>query len=260
MQARLIAQIFSQEIARQGMILKGGLAMRAVFGSTRSTKDIDLDATPRLGLLAIQRIVRKAASAATADGMLTNLVVSEPKQTGTTARWKINGDLPGGGHMHLTVEVSHRGDADLEQAHALPYTPDPATGVRPGQPITVYRADAMALRKLEALMSEHRDAPRDVVDLAVLIEAGVVPNVERLAAWMDQHGPTEHHVARLWEKLDAMDWARFQAEVTPSLAPAIAARFTESHWEGMRLTVGQEVQKWLELAPIQRRLRAGAPS
>jgi hypothetical protein len=45
LQAKLLVELMSQAVHEE-LVLKGGLAMRAVPGSTRYTTDIDLDASP----------------------------------------------------------------------------------------------------------------------------------------------------------------------------------------------------------------------
>lgn len=72
------------------------MALRAVHGSVRLTKDIDLDADNTASKERIQGIVKRAIRQAISSGLIANSVVTEPKQTDTTLRWKIAGTQPGG--------------------------------------------------------------------------------------------------------------------------------------------------------------------
>ncbi len=59
LQARFLIELMSQAIHNE-LVLKGGLAMRAVLGSTRHTSDIDLDAVMPASVSRIQGIVRRS--------------------------------------------------------------------------------------------------------------------------------------------------------------------------------------------------------
>lgn len=95
LQAKLLLELMSQA-AHKDLVLKGGLAMRALVGSTRYTMDIDLDAAPEISLARIQGIVRRSIDRVLKQqGLLEDPRVTEPKQTETTLRWKVNGRAPG---------------------------------------------------------------------------------------------------------------------------------------------------------------------
>lgn len=108
LQTRILAAIFSDTVKHE-IVLKGGMAMRAALGSTRMTKDIDLGQSPDIPLTRLQSVMRGAIKKALSTNLLHDVVVSEPKQTDTVGRWKINGQTDGGSHVQLTVEVSRRG-------------------------------------------------------------------------------------------------------------------------------------------------------
>jgi Nucleotidyl transferase AbiEii toxin, Type IV TA system len=85
------------------------MAMRAVHGSVRYTKDIDLDADKRASKERIQGVVRRSIERAVSSGLIANAVVTAPKQTDTSLRSKITGIQPNSkALMHLRVEVSRR--------------------------------------------------------------------------------------------------------------------------------------------------------
>ena len=240
LQGRILAQLFAQRV--QGMVLKGGMAFRVSHSKwARATKDIDLDADESITLGALQRNVRNAIQRATADGLLRDVKVTEPKQTGTTARWKIAGLYPRTGQtLHLTVEVSRREAIDPSETLEM----EGLDGSH--QPIVVYTDRSLAFKKVKALMSDTREAPRDVSDLFLLIQAHVEPPVAELRRWFAQNGPMP--VKALWEKLERMDKEAFRAEVLPALPPSVDGQLFYQDWEQIRLTVGEHLEQWITQA------------
>jgi len=59
LQAKLLVELMSQSMHNE-LVLKGGLALRAVLGSVRYTKDIDLDAVGGASADRLRGIVRRA--------------------------------------------------------------------------------------------------------------------------------------------------------------------------------------------------------
>lgn len=108
LQTRLLVELMSNAMHKE-LVLKGGMAMRAVHGSVRYTKDIDLDADERASKERIQGVVRRSIERAASSGLIANALVTAPKQTDTTLRSKITGTQANStAPMHLTVEVSRR--------------------------------------------------------------------------------------------------------------------------------------------------------
>lgn len=243
LQGRILAQIFAQRV--QGVVLKGGMAFRVGHSKwARATKDIDLDADEAIPLPALQNNMRRAIQRATADGLLENVQITEPKQTGTTARWKISGLYPRTGQMlNLTVEVSRRESIDSSETIEL----DSLDGSR--QSILVYNDRSLAFKKVKALMCDTREAPRDISDLFLLIQAHVDPPVPELRRWFAQHGP--YSVKALWDKLERMDKETFKAEVLPSLPPSVEGQQFYQDWEQIRLIVGTHLESWIAQASCE---------
>jgi len=246
LQSRILVRLFSGNVcAKTRMVLKGGLAMRVAHDSHRQTKDIDLDADHGMTTESARKAVRHAIQEATAGGWLEDVVVSEPKQTATTARWKIQGSLPDGGPvLHMTVEVSFRHDVAAGEVRQVQWSPD---GVPPSA-IPVYRDDVLVLNKIEALLSPNRDAPRDLVDLYLLFEAGAEIKPSALCECLRRMGRdprgVETLVRDLWDRIEGMDEARYQNEVVPNWQPPmrIAAQGQPPSpwpdWTTLRLLVG----------------------
>lgn len=240
MQARIIGEIFAQRV--KGVVLKGGMAFRVTHPRwARATKDIDLDSDPGVPLHSLQKTMRTAIRKATMDGLLEDVVITEPKQTETTARWKIAGRFPRTGQMlHLTVEVSRR-DAVNEQAVRNVYY-----GQSPDDQVVVYTDRSMAFKKVQALLSSTREAPRDISDLFLLIQAKVDPPIPEIREWLANAPEVEWD--SLWAKIDRMDYDMFRSQVLPSLPPTPDGQVFYQDWEEMRLQVGAHVEEWLRQA------------
>lgn len=239
-QARLLARLFASSLKGE-MALKGGLAMRALTGSARYTKDIDLMAPPDVPLARVRKRIIDAVRDLEATGVVRSLKLTAPKQTDTTQRWKIEGHV-GGTVMHLTIEVSRR--APLPEGHVVAATwrvpPDAGVG-----PVMIESIDlpALAAAKVACLGSGMREAPRDLWDLAVLIDLGVEPAEDLMAKFTREEIRQFQDV--LWDKVQKMDWATAQANLLPYVEPGAASRLDEATWDDLRLKVASKVEKWL---------------
>ena len=234
-QARVLSAIFSRTVKEQ-VVLKGGMAMRSLFGSVRYTKDIDLGQNQLQSIGALQRVMRSAIAEAT-TGFLDNVEVSEPKQTDTTARWKISGQTSRGTNIALTIEVSRRGVPTGYITSKL-YVPPPealCTTVA----IDVYSVEAIAASKVFCLANPNRTAPRDLYDLDLLIRMDVVPAQELL-----QGSSGTQTIQLVWDKLEIMTWGQFQLEVLPYLSESVRSRIDEAEFDDMRVRVGTTVENW----------------
>jgi predicted nucleotidyltransferase component of viral defense system len=243
LQARLLAELFSQNL-RKEFVLKGGLALRMGYGSHRATKDIDLDSPQSIDKAHVQAIVRRAIARALTDGMIESPVVTTPKQTDTTLRYKIGGRLKGGvSEIHLTVEISRRQAMVSDHVVSKPLQTNASSAP---VMIDVYDGSAIASTKVIALTSPNRNAPRDLYDLAMLIDMKIEPPVELLARRGKEQ--VESSLSELWSKIESMTWDRFREEVIPFLEPSIGMKIDESTFSDMQLKVGEHVESWLKSA------------
>jgi len=238
MQMRILSQMFAQNL--EGLVLKGGMAMRVShYRHARATKDIDLDADHDISLSSLQNVVRKSIGAACRDGLLQNVIVTEPKQTDTTARWKVSGyDPRTHQELHLTVEISRRQNIDLSHTHE--------GADDDGNRIVVYRDEVIAFQKIKALLCSTREAPRDIADLYLLIQTSVASPVPHLSKWIKEGNIA--NLEEMWRKIERMDQKMFREEVLPSLPPTLDGQLMYQDWEHIRLTVGERVEKWLQEA------------
>lgn len=240
LQYRIIRSIFGRSVSKQvehaEIALKGGFAMRAMFGSHRSTKDIDLQQDgSKISLPRLQGMMRSAIREALSDTGMTQVRVSEPKQTETVARWKIGGFTAAGSEIHLTIEVSRRGMPDrVKVVHGM-------NGNIQDVDVVTYDESAMAASKVIALVAApHRVAIRDIWDLDILIKMEARPPLDMIA-FLNQ----EESVSMLYDKLEMMTWEGFQTEVAPYLDARTRATFTEDDFDMMKIRVAASVEKWL---------------
>lgn len=247
LQSRLLVELMGNAMHKE-LVLKGGMAMRAVHGSVRYTKDIDLDADLKYSKGRVQGIVKRSIERAVSSGLIANAKVTEPKQTETTLRWKIVGTQPGSdAPLNLTVEVSRR--ATIANDHIIE-VPLPAAygGGAPGVKVQVLDSQAIAVTKVLALTDPKRMAPRDLYDLHVLIEAKVDDPTHLLLSLPEAGVRLPQAMAELWPKIEAMTYEQFKSDVIPYLPDNVAKAIDEDAFEDMRLQVGTSVEKWLKAA------------
>jgi predicted nucleotidyltransferase component of viral defense system len=247
LQSRLLVELMGNALHKE-LVLKGGMAMRAVHGSVRYTKDIDLDADLKFSKARIQGIVKRSIEYVVNSGLITDAVVTMPKQTETTLRWKIVGRQPGSNApLHLTVEVSRR--ASLINGHVIevPLSSEYLAGAS-NAIVQVLNSQAIAFTKVLALTDPKRMALRDLFDLHVLIKAEVNEPSTLLASIPFAETKLPMALAELWPKIEAMSYAQFKTDVMPYLPSVVAQAIDEDTFDGMRVEVGSNVEKWLKAA------------
>ncbi len=255
LQTRLLVELMSNAMHKE-LVLKGGMAMRAVHGSVRYTKDIDLDADLKFSRARVHGIVQRSIQRALSAGLIDNPTVTEPKQTETTMRWKIVGTQPGGqAPVNLTVEVSRRTALLGGRVVEIPLNPEHMAGN--GVRIQVLDSQAIAVTKVLALTDPKRMAPRDLYDLHVLIQARVDEPAALLASLPDAGERLPQALTELWPKIESMSFDQFRSEVTPYLPLHVAQAIDEAAFDDMRLDVGTQVEKWLLAATGKTSTREG---
>lgn len=248
-QSRLLSAVFSQDIATR-LAVKGGFAMRIYTQAKRLTKDIDLQADPQVSMGAVARTVREGIKSALASGLMENVSVTEPKQTETVQRWKINGTVSGGAsNVHITVEVSRRGMPNEDLLVRREFLPDQASGALPAV-VTMFSPSQMLVSKMAALAASNRTAARDVWDLNDLFQIMVEMRVEPPIGLIAQFG--EERLAEMQraidDKLESMPWAVARDQLISFLPQAIASTFDENSWELMRTRTSVVLGEWISQA------------
>lgn len=239
---------FLAQLMRQGadrFILKGGMAMRALYGSARLTKDIDFDSEGSVSAQSMKAQMPKALEVAARATGLTNITVTPTKAGDLASKWRLDARLNGERLITFDVEVSRRGIPDDEfvttQKVQVPYDYRISPFV-----VRVYTAIAMAAGKANALLSEYRSVPRDVYDLNDFVQQGVDPSPLWIA-----HLPREvlqRKREMVWAKVDGINFAQAYDELLPYLPPGLRDSIDEQRWDDMRTDVASHVEAWLDAA------------
>jgi len=246
LQQRLLTHLY-RGTESSSLVLKGGAAMRVLTESARYTQDLDFDHDPHRSLASLQKTVRSAIERALQGSGLSEISISEPKQTDTVARWKISGRTLSGEHLHLTVEVSRRRVPDL--SHVIKVPVQIADHTLPRVYVSVYDEQALADNKLAALLDERRTAPRDIYDLELLLARAVCPS----AQIVQQVGGDATLVARVGAKLDLMGWALFRDQVLPALPRDIHAHIDEQEYLAMKIRLLESLERCVSTLASPRR-------
>src|SRR5689334_10024979 len=106
-QMQFIALLVRQGASR--LILKGGMAMRALYGSTRLTKDVDFDCEDNVSHQSMKSHMSRALLQAARLAGLAGVEVDQTKQGDRSARWRIVGTAAGDVRIVWEAEVSRRG-------------------------------------------------------------------------------------------------------------------------------------------------------
>jgi predicted nucleotidyltransferase component of viral defense system len=169
-----LIRVLEARLNRATWVVKGGVNLRAWFGSRRYSEDLDLDA-----IGSAPHVLRERFDAVLASRTLGDLLASQglaiqrtskPKQTDTTQRWKL--ELKAAGTavaLHTKVEFSRRTGRDEQYA----LEPARTDVVRPyGIPVPTanhYTAAAAIRQKIRALAGRSETQARDIWDLDHLL-------------------------------------------------------------------------------------------
>jgi predicted nucleotidyltransferase component of viral defense system len=244
-QARFLKELFYG--GKGGFVLKGGMAMMALFGPARLTRDVDLD-FPELRQRTADSLhnqVMRALKAALQGSGVQQAKISEPGKAEISPKWKVSGTTAHGEPFHMKVEVSRR--------------PPPPGAVRQATVsgvsafglgtyyVDLYDEKTLVAMKLAALLG--RTAARDVTDLDLLLPKHRPTGV--LIAWALAHAQVDASDASgaVGEKLASMSYDFFKTEM---LADAeLLARIEETEWEAMRARVRHALSDLLDDHALQ---------
>jgi predicted nucleotidyltransferase component of viral defense system len=245
-QMQFIALLVRQGASR--LILKGGMTMRALYGSTRLTKDVDFDCEDNVSQQSMHTHMNKALQQAARLAGLTGVEVAQTKRGERSARWRITGTAAGDVKIVWEAEVSRRGVPPPEFVETKPFETPIAYRIPPFA-VRVYGAAAMAGGKVNALLSDNRSVPRDVYDLSELVRHGANPT----ELWV-RHIPPEvlqRKRAVIMAKIEGIDFALAAAELLPYIAPEMRQSIDEARWDEIRLDVAHHVERWMDEAIVR---------
>lgn len=229
---RLIREIFQRR--GSGFVLKGGAALRSMYGEHRYTRDIDLDFTnPKRTADSLHNTIESGIDKAARALGIREVNVSKPGKGERSPRWKINFADAEGRPIHIEVEVSRDERRSLPgQTRVQVFAPVADRGIARFW-VDVYDADALAAGKLAALLG--RGLPRDAYDLDVLYSAGAMPDQDQVSWALERSGiGAQESATVLLDRLDALNWDRYESELRDSLVPEAADRVDRHEWRAIR--------------------------
>ncbi len=239
---RVIREIFLKQ--GSGFVLKGGGAMRALFGEQRLTKDVDLDfAGPKRSADSLQNTMRRAIDAAARGLAVTNLRVAVPGKNELSPRWKVSFQDRQGTSFHVEMEVSR--DARRAAPGAviqLRFVPPAAGGMAPFW-VDIYDRPTLGATKLAALLG--RGAARDVYDLDLLLPGNPPTTAQLLWAIKRANLRGQEPSVVLGERMDALSWERFQTDLRDALPEHVASRIDNTEWTAMKTRVRTDAERLL---------------
>ena len=212
----VLLRVLESRLDRGLWAVKGGVNLRAWFGSLRYSEDMDIDVF-RSSSHALREKIDRLLSSSTLRDMLRGQGLeigrsSRPKQTETTQRWKLELRAEGLSlPLHTRIEFSRRGSSEEYRLE-----PVRADIVRPyglsAPTVNHYSARSAVRQKIEALAGRREPQARDVWDLEHLIRT--------TGADGSPFTPREREtLARALERAVSLPFDRYASQVVPYLSP-----------------------------------------
>ena len=252
-QARFLRELFRS--SKGGFVLKGGMAIGALFGNSRQTRDIDLDFPPEgeRSAQSLHNQVKRALEQAL-RGYVTEVRINSPGKGEVSPKWKVSGKTPDGAPFNLKVEVSRRSPppGTIRQVTVSGIA---ALGLGLFY-VDLYSEPTLTAMKIAALLSPDRCAPRDVYDLDLILPAHE-PGPELLAWAFEAAQVSPVDAPRvLREKLAAMPWELFQTQTLPALDSSLASRYTPTLWAEVKDRVANSLSELFAKQPHEQEIGA----
>jgi len=209
------------------LVVKGGMAIRAVLDGVRMTEDVDFDRAAGISLESTANAIKQGLKQACVVCGVHDAQITESKKTASTLRIKLQGALPGGGVISFKAEASGRHEIFADHYKtALPLKPPPAYRLAPIT-MSVYPLNVLLATKIAALMSPERNVPRDVYDIKRMLDVGATPE-----GLNDLVEPAQQHefATAVWAKVGGIHYNAFKTELLPFVGRATADEVTEETW------------------------------
>lgn len=232
----LLLWVFSRHWDSRCYIIKGGINLRAWFGSQRYSEDMDLDALvePHVIEKGVDTVLKGVAlqKLLLAQGM-SLLRSTKPKMTDTTQRWKFELSAQGmAAPVRTKIEFSHRDQADDDEFAMESVRPDVVApyGLLPPS-AQHYSAQSAVRQKIRALAGRREMQARDIWDLDHLLRTQV------------QSGPplgdrTRALLPTAIERAVALPYDAFKGQVVPYLPAELQDLYADpGQWDEMQLRV-----------------------
>ncbi|MBI3508729.1 MAG: nucleotidyl transferase AbiEii/AbiGii toxin family protein [Chlamydiia bacterium] len=229
----LFLEHLGRKLDKRLYALKGGCNLRFFLGSIRYSQDIDLDVkTVRVATL--QKIVQTILGSQSFVMMLQSRGLeitqsSEPKQTETTQRWKIQLQTGAGLTLPTKIEFSRRGlesPVEFESIDPMVLTPYrlPPLFVPHYGPVTAFQ------QKIKALALRTETQARDVWDLFHLINAYTM---QKLGS---------EYLRKACENACNIHFADFKDQVLAFFPSELQSRYNAKMWEDIQLKVIEHLE------------------
>lgn len=208
--------------------LKGGCNLRFFLGSIRYSQDIDLD-IKTVGVVTLQKIVNTILASPALGMMLRTLSlqidrISEPKQTETTQRWKIQLKEQTETIFPTKIEFSRRGLEDpvdfepIDSAILNAYRIHPVFVPHYG-PLIAFN------QKVRALASRTETQARDIWDIFHLINAYKIK------------GGDHSYLAKACENACNISFGDFKDQVLAFFPSDLQSQYDREIWDKIQLKV-----------------------
>jgi predicted nucleotidyltransferase component of viral defense system len=213
----VLLRLLEARLDRSIWVVKGGVNLRAWFGSHRYSEDLDIDV-----VRGQPHLLREKVDKLLASGSFTNLLATQglrlerstkPKQTDTTQRWKFQ--IIGEGvsvPMPTRVEFSRRGTGGEEYVLEAANPQILRSYGLPAPTVNHYTAQAAVSQKIRALASRAETQTRDVWDLDHLLRTTPV-TVGALSSSVRKLIP------QAVERALSLSYEMFRSQVVPYLEP-----------------------------------------
>lgn len=236
----LLLRFLAESLSARVYAVKGGVCLRFFHQSPRLSEDLDLDvaeipvATFRKK---IQIVLRNRALLEELQRWgISEVTFTEPKQTETTQRWKIQLVMTGGNSLPTRLECSRRREKLTDATAGVP-SPE-ILRLHQMTPFVCrhYGAVPIARQKIAALASPSRVACRDLFDLYHLL------TYSNLATGSLQLPGAVTQAAI--EKISSFEKNDFLEQVAPFLPADLAKLYGEKEgFEKLRLQVQTALEK-----------------
>jgi hypothetical protein len=240
----VLLRAMEPRVDRAAWAVKGGVNLRAWFGSLRYSEDMDLDVFGLSAHALREKMDKLLLSPALLDTLASQGLglarSSKPKQTETTQRWKLELRADGVAlPIHTRIEFSRRGGSEeycLEPARSeivRPYGLQPPT-------VNHYAARSAARQKIRALASRKETQARDVWDLEHLIRTSGVDG--------SPFSPDERRtLATALDRAMGLPFDAYRSQVVPYLEPDHQETYgTADTWERIRELVVERLSGHVE--------------
>jgi hypothetical protein len=229
-----VLHVLEGKLDRSKFIVKGGMNLRAWFGSQRYSEDLDLDIV-RIEPFALRDVMDRVLTAPLLRSLLASqrlslVRVSRPKQTDTTQRWKFEiASLAGETVPPIAtkLDINRRGADEGAATEPLLAQVRFIHGL-PAIVATHYAASKAIQQKIHALAARRDPKARDVWDLEHLFRTTV-----------GDPRPLPDALARLVpeaiERTLAFTFEDYRDQVLPFLTEEAREIYTlPQHWDAIR--------------------------